>query len=128
MVSLWLIFNHNLNLLNFSAFEKFTGKLISSSKDHAFLPVMFNLNSYTFHICWWIVSVYADSSAACNTLDFQLGSTAIGTTIPTRQWNIKVCQTINNLSTNLKNIMSKMTAKDVYEKKFALHTTFKWNN
>jgi hypothetical protein len=35
-------------------------------------------------------AVYADASDACNQLNFQLGPTAIGTSIPTRQWNIKV--------------------------------------
>ena len=34
--------------------------------------------------------MYADASDSCNTLDFQLGPVAIGTTIPARQWNIKV--------------------------------------
>ena len=33
--------------------------------------------------------MYAEING-CNTLDFQLGPTGIGTTIPTRQWNIKV--------------------------------------
>ena len=59
-------------------------------EDHTFSPVMFDLNFHNFYKSWWIVSVYADSSAACNTLDFQLGPAAIGTTIPSRQWNIKV--------------------------------------
>ncbi len=34
--------------------------------------------------------VYADASDACNQLNFQLGPTSIGTTIPSRSWNIKV--------------------------------------
>jgi len=36
--------------------------------------------------------VYADASDSCNTIDFQLGTNNIGTTIPTRQWNIKITQ------------------------------------
>lgn len=40
------------------------------------------------------ILVYADASDSCNTLDFQLGQTGIGTTIPTRQWNIKVSANI----------------------------------
>jgi hypothetical protein len=38
----------------------------------------------------YIFSVYAETADSCNTLDFQLGPTGIGTTIPTRQWNIRV--------------------------------------
>jgi hypothetical protein len=34
--------------------------------------------------------VYVDASNNCNTAAFQLGQTAIGTTIPSRAWNIKV--------------------------------------
>ena len=35
--------------------------------------------------------MYVDSSEACNSLVFQLGSTAVGTAIPgNRRWNIKV--------------------------------------
>jgi hypothetical protein len=34
--------------------------------------------------------VYVDASDACNTLAFQLGQTAVGTTIPTRSWSLKV--------------------------------------
>jgi len=36
--------------------------------------------------------MYAETSDSCNTLDFQLGPTGIGTTIPTRQWNIRITQ------------------------------------
>jgi hypothetical protein len=39
-------------------------------------------------LCLYIV--YAEASDACNSLDFQLGPTGIGATIPTRQWNIRV--------------------------------------
>jgi hypothetical protein len=35
-------------------------------------------------------TVYADASDSCNQLNFQMGPTGIDTTIPTRQWNIKV--------------------------------------
>ena len=38
----------------------------------------------------FLISVYADASDSCNMLNFQLGNTGIGTTVPTRQWNIKV--------------------------------------
>jgi hypothetical protein len=38
----------------------------------------------------YIFLVYAETADSCNTLDFQLGPTGIGTTIPTRQWNIRV--------------------------------------
>jgi hypothetical protein len=38
----------------------------------------------------FVFLVYADASDTCNQLNFQLGPTAIGTSIPTRQWNIKV--------------------------------------
>jgi len=34
--------------------------------------------------------VYADASPSCNTLLFQFGPSAVGTTLATRQWNIKV--------------------------------------
>lgn len=37
----------------------------------------------------YYVTVYVDSSSACNELAFQLGTTAIGATIPTRTWTIK---------------------------------------
>jgi hypothetical protein len=33
--------------------------------------------------------VYVDANPACNTLLFQMTPTAIGTTLATRQWNIK---------------------------------------
>jgi len=36
--------------------------------------------------------MYAEASDSCNTLDFQLGPTGIGATIPTRQWNIRISQ------------------------------------
>ena len=36
------------------------------------------------------ITVYADLDPNCNSLDFQLGSTGIAATIPTRSWNIKV--------------------------------------
>ncbi|TRY67506.1 hypothetical protein TCAL_11774 [Tigriopus californicus] len=36
--------------------------------------------------------MYVDTSDACNTLTFQLGSTGIGTTIANRQWSIKIVQ------------------------------------
>ena len=35
-------------------------------------------------------SVYVDASEMCNDLRFMLGSNAVGTTIPTRSWDIKV--------------------------------------
>ena len=34
--------------------------------------------------------MFADASDSCNQLNFQLGPTAIGTTIATRSWSIKV--------------------------------------
>jgi hypothetical protein len=34
-------------------------------------------------------SVYVDATDTCNTAAFQLGQTAIGTSIPSRSWNIK---------------------------------------
>jgi len=43
------------------------------------------------------IAVYAEING-CNTIDFQLGPTGIGTTIPTRQWNIRV-----SIATNAKN-------------------------
>lgn len=48
----------------------------------------------TFDFMWLVafLTVYADASSVCNMLNFQLGSIGIGTTIPTRQWNIKVTQ------------------------------------
>lgn len=36
--------------------------------------------------------MYTDASNSCNTLSFQLGQTGIGTTLATRQWNIKISQ------------------------------------
>jgi hypothetical protein len=33
--------------------------------------------------------VYVDVTDTCNTAAFQLGQTAIGTSIPSRSWNIK---------------------------------------
>jgi hypothetical protein len=44
--------------------------------------------------------VYVDASNNCNTAAFQLGQTGIGTTIPSRAWNIKVKQK-ENCTTNL---------------------------
>jgi hypothetical protein len=41
-------------------------------------------------VTYQILLVYAEASDSCNTLDFQLGPTGIGATIPTRQWNIRV--------------------------------------
>jgi hypothetical protein len=38
-------------------------------------------------------SVYVDASDLCNTAAFQLGQTAIGTSIPARSWNLKVRST-----------------------------------
>jgi hypothetical protein len=35
-------------------------------------------------------TVLVDSSNSCNMLNFQMGNTAIGTTLATRSWNIKV--------------------------------------
>ena len=35
-------------------------------------------------------SVYVDATDACNTLAFQLGSVGVGTSIPSRSWNLKV--------------------------------------
>lgn len=37
------------------------------------------------------VSVYVDANTACNDLNFQFGNTAVGTTIPSRSWSVKVC-------------------------------------
>jgi hypothetical protein len=37
-----------------------------------------------------VISVYVDASDSCNVAAFQLGQTAIGTTITTRSWSIKV--------------------------------------
>ena len=34
--------------------------------------------------------VYVDATDACNTAAFQLGTAAIGTSIPARSWNLKV--------------------------------------
>ena len=34
--------------------------------------------------------MYVDASDSCNTAAFQLGQAAIGTTLATRTWNIKV--------------------------------------
>jgi hypothetical protein len=45
-----------------------------------------------------VLLVYAEASDSCNTLDFQLGPTGIGTTIPTRQWNIRVQLVFNYVS------------------------------
>ncbi len=45
--------------------------------------------------------VYLDSSNSCNELSFTLGANAVGTTIPTRTWSIKVTQyscDFNNLA------------------------------
>lgn len=36
--------------------------------------------------------VYFDASDDCHSLDFALGATALGTTLATRQWSIKVSQ------------------------------------
>ena len=36
--------------------------------------------------------VYVDASDECNMVNFQLGTSGIGTTIPTRQWNLKVIE------------------------------------
>ena len=36
-----------------------------------------------------LILVYVDASDACNLAAFQLGQTAIGTTMPTRSWSIK---------------------------------------
>lgn len=36
--------------------------------------------------------MYVDANPACNTLLFQLTPTAVGTTLATRQWNIKISQ------------------------------------
>ncbi len=36
--------------------------------------------------------MYVDANPACNTLLFQMGPTAVGTSLATRQWNIKVVQ------------------------------------
>ncbi len=36
--------------------------------------------------------MYVDASPSCNNLNFQLGNTGVGTTIPTRTWSIKVIQ------------------------------------
>jgi hypothetical protein len=36
------------------------------------------------------ILVYVDASDICNTAAFQLGTTAIGTTLATRSWNLKV--------------------------------------
>jgi len=36
--------------------------------------------------------VYVDANPACNTLLFQMGPTAVGTTLATRQWTIKVAK------------------------------------
>jgi len=44
--------------------------------------------------------MYADASSSCNQLNFQLGNAGVGTTIPTRQWNIKITQ-ISCYDTNL---------------------------
>jgi hypothetical protein len=35
-------------------------------------------------------TVYVDASNACNMLNFQLGQTGVDTSIPARQWSIKV--------------------------------------
>ena len=39
----------------------------------------------------------------CSSLDFQLGTTGVEATIPTRQWNIKVHREVNLLNTALLN-------------------------
>ena len=42
------------------------------------------------HILNFVFAVYVDASQACNLLSFQLGTTGIGTVIPTRSWSLKV--------------------------------------
>jgi len=37
-----------------------------------------------------LILVYVDANPACNTLQFQMGPSAVGTTLAARQWNIKV--------------------------------------
>ena len=37
-----------------------------------------------------LLVVYVDATDICNTAAFQLGQTAVGTTLATRSWNIKV--------------------------------------
>jgi len=44
--------------------------------------------------------MYVDANPNCNTLMFQLGNAAVGTTLATRQWNIKVTQ-VSCFSTSL---------------------------
>ena len=34
--------------------------------------------------------MYVDATDACNTASFQLGSAPVGTSIPSRSWNLKV--------------------------------------
>jgi len=67
-----------------SASNCFTDQFSMTGVSGALPPVMCGTNS-GYHL-------YADASPSCNTLDFQLGSTAVGTTIATRSWNIKVTQ------------------------------------
>ena len=38
----------------------------------------------------FVFQVYVDATDLCNTAAFQLGQTAIGTTLPSRSWNLKV--------------------------------------
>ncbi len=61
----------------------------------------FQLNQFkTLHYDHFnIFQVYVDASPSCNTLAFQLGQTAIGTTIPVRTWSLKVRK--NNFNTIL---------------------------
>ena len=45
-----------------------------------------------FYHIWLFISVYVDSSTACNKLNMLLGTTAVGTTLATRSWTIRVTQ------------------------------------
>ncbi len=47
------------------------------------------------------VAVYVDATDVCNTAAFQLGQTAIGTTLAVRSWNIKVSDEFHSGLTNL---------------------------
>ncbi len=50
--------------------------------------------SLSFHK-FFILTVYFEASDACNSLEFVFGAQAIGTTIATRTFSIKVCGSVN---------------------------------
>jgi hypothetical protein len=79
----------NLQLISFVRITDVT-TLLSKTVTGIFLKGFEFLLNNSVKLYFFIDTVYADASASCNTLDFQLGPTAIGTAIPSRQWNIKV--------------------------------------